>query len=264
MIRLRESLARWNTLPWRMLSHAVPASLSTGATEPRAAGSWTPSPMPRASPFTRLFSSLPHHLAPLSAGTLAELTAAVSGRLSTAPSVLTQHGTDESYHEPIPPEAVRRLSGVLPHLRHCLMPSLPPGSLPQVAFPLSSEEVSSLVTICARTRTPVIPFGTGTSLEGHIAAPRGGLCIDLSRMNQVGHCEVSGGVLCMDVSRMNRGGETVQCAARRSQCIDFKWWVAGECVSWWVVWWGLVCSLVGAVWSPSLYCCIGTVLCAVG
>ena len=63
--------------------------------------------MPRASPFARLFGSLPHHHAPLSAGTLAELTAAVSGRLSTAPSVLTQHGTDESYHEPMPPEAVR-------------------------------------------------------------------------------------------------------------------------------------------------------------
>ena len=106
MIRLREGLARWNTFPWRMLSHAVPASQS-GATEQRAAGSWTPSPMPRASTFTCLLSSLPHHHAPLSAGTLAELTAAVSGRLSTAPSVLTQHGTDESYHEPMPPEAVR-------------------------------------------------------------------------------------------------------------------------------------------------------------
>ena len=54
-----------------------------------------------------------------------------------------------------------------------------------VAFPRSTDEVQQAVRICARHRIPIIPFGTGTSFEGHVNAPFGGLCLDLSKMNRV-------------------------------------------------------------------------------
>src|SRR5438093_13259095 len=90
---------------------------------------------------------------------LAELRAILGDRLSTAPSVREQHGKDESYHAPHAPDAV--------------------------AFAHSTEEVAAIVSLCAEYQTPVIAFGTGTSLEGHVAALRGGVCIDLSQMNRV-------------------------------------------------------------------------------
>jgi len=80
-------------------------------------------------------------------------------RLSTAAAVREQHGHDESYHETHAPDAV--------------------------AFATSTEEVAESVKICARHRRPVIPFGTGTSLEGQVAALDGGISIDLSRMNEI-------------------------------------------------------------------------------
>ncbi len=80
-------------------------------------------------------------------------------RLSTAAAVRDQHGRGESYHLSVAPDAV--------------------------AFVESTEEVAELVKICARHRCPVIPFGTGTSLEGHVAALKGGVSVDLSRMNKV-------------------------------------------------------------------------------
>ncbi len=90
---------------------------------------------------------------------LAELRAILGGRLSTAPSVREQHGKDESYHAAHAPDAV--------------------------AFAHSTEEVSAIVKACADRKVPVIPFGTGTSLEGHVAALHGGICIDLSQMNRI-------------------------------------------------------------------------------
>ncbi|MGE0280027.1 MAG: FAD-binding oxidoreductase [Rhizobiaceae bacterium] len=54
-----------------------------------------------------------------------------------------------------------------------------------VAFPESTEEVQAIVRTCAEHRVPVIPFGTGTSLEGHVNAPGGGISIDTSRMNRI-------------------------------------------------------------------------------
>jgi D-lactate dehydrogenase (cytochrome) len=97
--------------------------------------------------------------AALKRGWLDELAEVLGERLSTAAALLDQHGQDESYHAGQPPEAV--------------------------AFPETTEEVAQLVAICGRHGKPVIPFGVGTSLEGHVAALSGGVCLDLSRMNEV-------------------------------------------------------------------------------
>ena len=54
-----------------------------------------------------------------------------------------------------------------------------------VVFAHSTEEVATVVGICAEHRVPIIPFGTGSSLEGHVNAPAGGISIDLSQMKAV-------------------------------------------------------------------------------
>jgi D-lactate dehydrogenase (cytochrome) len=90
---------------------------------------------------------------------IASLQHLLGDRLSTAAAVRERHGKDESYHPSVPPEAV--------------------------AFARSTEEVSAIVQVCARHKVPIIPFGSGTALEGHVAALRGGVCIDLSPMNRI-------------------------------------------------------------------------------
>ena len=54
-----------------------------------------------------------------------------------------------------------------------------------VVFPQDTQEVSEIVRACAEHRVPVIPFGTGTSLEGHVNAPAGGISVDLTRMDRI-------------------------------------------------------------------------------
>ena len=90
---------------------------------------------------------------------MSELAAIVGERLSVDERDRAAHGRDESYHRAMSPD--------------------------MVAYPESTDEVAAMVRVCARTGTPVIPFGTGTSLEGHIAAVKGGLCLDMSHMNRV-------------------------------------------------------------------------------
>jgi D-lactate dehydrogenase (cytochrome) len=63
--------------------------------------------------------------------------------------------------------------------------SHPPGLPDLVCFPQSTDEVSRIVAVSARYKLPVVPFGAGTSLEGHVHAVRGGLCLDMRQMNRM-------------------------------------------------------------------------------
>ncbi len=80
-------------------------------------------------------------------------------RLSEAASVRTQHGHTTTWLPNQPPDAV--------------------------VFAENADEVQEVVRVCVDHRTPVIPFGVGSSLEGHLNAPFGGISVDLSRMNRV-------------------------------------------------------------------------------
>jgi D-lactate dehydrogenase (cytochrome) len=62
---------------------------------------------------------------------------------------------------------------------------LPAQSPDAVAFPESADEIKMIVRACAAHKVPVIPFGAGSSLEGHVNAPHGGISIDMARMNRV-------------------------------------------------------------------------------
>ncbi len=70
--------------------------------------------------------------------------------------------------------------------QHAHTTSYIPGQAPDaVVFPDAADEVQDVVRVCAHHRVPIIPFGVGTSLEGHVNAPGGGISIDTSRMNRV-------------------------------------------------------------------------------
>src|SRR5436190_16588472 len=90
---------------------------------------------------------------------IAALAAKFGNRLVTSRAVREQHGNNLTWIENQPPDAV--------------------------VFPQSAEDVQDAVRICVQHKVPVIPYGTGTSLEGHINAPRGGVSIDFRDMNRV-------------------------------------------------------------------------------
>ena len=70
--------------------------------------------------------------------------------------------------------------------QHARGEGLPDAALPDiVVFPQTAGEVAAVARLCSVALTPMIPFGAGTSLEGHLAALRGGVSIDLSRMNRI-------------------------------------------------------------------------------
>lgn len=62
---------------------------------------------------------------------------------------------------------------------------IPPELPDLVVFAESTDDVQDAVQICAQHKCPIIPFGVGTSLEGHLNAPEGGVSLDLSRMDRI-------------------------------------------------------------------------------
>ncbi|ANQ86592.1 D-lactate dehydrogenase [Azoarcus olearius] len=88
-----------------------------------------------------------------------ELQTKFGSRYTTSGGVRAHHGHDESHFPDAPPQAV--------------------------LFPHTTEEVAEVVMRCAQYGVPLIPYGAGTSLEGHVLAIRGGICLDFSEMNKV-------------------------------------------------------------------------------
>ena len=109
---------------------------------------------------------LPSHLLPhirqrdIPAVFLDALKARFGANCSTAQVIREQHGRDESAFTTVPPPAA-------------------------VVFAESSQDVADALKLCAQYKVPVIPFGVGSSLEGHLLAVEGGISIDVSRMNKI-------------------------------------------------------------------------------
>src|SRR5210317_735032 len=106
-------------------------------------------------------------------------------RASTSESLREQHGRGESWHPVQAPDVV--------------------------CFPENNDEVAAIVRLCAESATPVIAYGTGTSLEGQVQALHGGVCIDLSRMNRILEvntedldCRVQAGVMRRELNQYLR------------------------------------------------------------
>lgn len=96
---------------------------------------------------------------PLPESLAAALTELLGDRVSSSAAVREQHGKGEGAFSALPPDLV--------------------------CFARSTDEIAAIVRLCADNEVPVIPFGTGTSLEGHVLALRGGVSIDVSQMNEV-------------------------------------------------------------------------------
>ncbi|MFT5089951.1 MAG: D-lactate dehydrogenase (cytochrome), partial [Planctomycetota bacterium] len=98
-------------------------------------------------------------MTPLSAHVLQSLRDLLGHHLLTGTEDRARRGKDESYHKARLPQAV--------------------------ACPADEAQVAAVMQICAREQVPIIPFGTGTAVEGGTVAIQGGLCIDLSRLNSI-------------------------------------------------------------------------------
>ena len=81
-------------------------------------------------------------------------------RVSTGGDVLAQHGRDESFHPEARPDVV--------------------------VWPRNIDDAAAVVRIALEHRLPLVPFGAGTSLEGHVSALAGGISVDMREMNRVG------------------------------------------------------------------------------
>jgi D-lactate dehydrogenase (cytochrome) len=81
-------------------------------------------------------------------------------RVRTGADDLAQHGRDESFHPEARPD--------------------------MVVWPADIDEAAAIVRVAAGHRLPLVPFGAGTSLEGHVAALAGGLCVDMRDMDAIG------------------------------------------------------------------------------
>lgn len=101
---------------------------------------------------------------------IAALAAAFGDQVTTAVEILDEHAKDSAHHQPQRPDAV--------------------------FFPESNEQTADCVCICAEHDCPIIPFGTGTAVEGGVVATRGGVTVDIRRMNQIQRLSVPD----MDVS----------------------------------------------------------------
>ena len=95
----------------------------------------------------------------LSPGQIEHLKSLVTGLVSTNETVLDQHGRDESAIPPVRPSAV--------------------------VMPQSTEEVSKVLAYCNTEKIPVVAFGAGSSLEGHVLPLFGGISLDLTEMNKI-------------------------------------------------------------------------------
>jgi D-lactate dehydrogenase (cytochrome) len=96
---------------------------------------------------------------PIPAGFLDALKAQFKERVSTAHAVCEHHGRDESPYPPMLPDAV--------------------------VFASSTDEVAWVARLCHQHKVPLIPYGAGSSIEGHLLAVHGGISLDLSGMNQM-------------------------------------------------------------------------------
>lgn len=94
-----------------------------------------------------------------SAALLAALEARLPDRVATGEAIRLQHANAVTWHPPEPPDAV--------------------------VFADSVEDVVATVRLCAEHGAALVPYGTGTSLEGQVNAPAGGICLDLSRMDRI-------------------------------------------------------------------------------